>query len=155
MGDINFRAITWHGLLWQQKGNYIRSKTDQNSSIWNIFSYNYPKYEMTFLGYFKSTNSSYITKRNNAMMSKPKTCWVKKLVSKKEKGKLSSSKFFVPQVIFSLHLASLLSTHMCPFCGVNIILLRRKKDLLKLDIIIQESNMVTSFSKTNENYCTL
>ena len=56
--------------------------------------------KMTFLGYFKSTNSSYITKRNNAMMSKPKTCWVKKLVSKKEKGKLSSSKFFVPQVIF-------------------------------------------------------
>ena len=100
MGDINFRAITWHGLLWQQKGNYIRSKTDQNSSIWNIFSYNYPKYEMTFLGFFKTTNSSYITKRNNAMMSKPKTCWVKKLVSKKEKGKLSSSKFFVPQVIF-------------------------------------------------------
>ena len=71
--------------------------------------------KMTFLGYSSNTNLSCITKRNNAMMSKPKTCWVKKLVSKKEKGKLSSSNFFVPQVIFSLHLASLLSKHMRPF----------------------------------------
>ena len=57
--------------------------------------------KMAFLGYFKSTNSSCITKRNNAMMSKPKTCWVKKLVSKKEKRQIIIIKLFcVPQVIF-------------------------------------------------------
>ena len=85
--------------------------------------------KMAFLGYFKSTNSSYITKRNNAMMSKPKTCWVKKLVSKKEKGKLSSSNFFVPQVIFSLHLASLLSKHMRPFLWCKYVSVEMKKYL--------------------------
>ena len=129
MGDINFRAITWHGLLWQQKGNYIRSKTDKNGSIWNIFLTITQNTKMTFLGYSSNKSSSCITKRNNAMMSKPKTCWVKKLVSKKEKGKLSSSNFFVPQVIFSLHLASLLSKHMRPFLWCKYVSVEMKKYL--------------------------
>ena len=85
--------------------------------------------ETTFLSTFRSPSSSSITKRNNAMMSKPKTCWVKKLVSKKEKGKLSSSNFFVPQVIFSLHLASLLSKHMRPFLWCKYVSVEMKKYL--------------------------
>ena len=57
--------------------------------------------ETTFLSTFRSPSSSSITKRNNAMMSKPKTCWVKKLVSKKEKRQIIIIKLFcVPQVIF-------------------------------------------------------
>ena len=129
MGDINFRAITWHGLLWQQKGNYIRSKTDKNSSISNNLLIITQNTKITFSGYPSNTSSSCITKRNNAMMSKPKTCWVKKLVSKKEKGKLSSSNFFVPQVIFSLHLASLLSKHMRPFLWCKYVSVEMKKYL--------------------------
>ena len=84
--------------------------------------------DTTFLSSLRSPSLSSITKRNNAMMSKPKTCWVKKLVSKKEKkANYHHQTFLYRKSFFSLHLASLLSTHMCTFCGINIFW--RKKHL--------------------------
>ena len=130
MGDINFRAITWHGLLWQQKGNYISSNRQEQYKLIHFFLEFIYNYRDDYSLWFWNLNVTFITKRNNAMMSKPKPCWVKKLVSKKEKGKLSSSKFFVPQVIicFSyISCESFVCTDICvPFCGSTV----KKKDII-------------------------
>ena len=146
MGDINFRAITWHGLLWQQKGNYISSNRQEQHKLIYFFMIVFTIIKMTIFYAYKNLNLALITKRNNAMMSKPKTCWVKKLVSKKEKGKLSSSKFFVPQVIicFSyISCESFVYRHMCPFRGCNVKI---------KDIIIKLNRYLGSFTSGNLHF---
>ena len=88
MGDINFRAITWHGLLWQQKGNYICNQRQEWKKL-NFFTPYVLNHKCNTI--FHSRNYLdlvSLTKRNIAMMSKPKkTCWVKKAGGKLKRKK--------------------------------------------------------------------
>ena len=119
MGDINFRAITWHGLLWQQKGNYICNQRQEWQKIFFFTPYVPNHNSNTIFCSWNCLDLVSLTKRNIAMMSKPKkTCWVKKAGGKlkRKKGKLSSSKFLYRKSFYFLHIF-LCRIQMCVFCG--------------------------------------
>ena len=88
MGDINFRAITWHGLLWQQKGNYICNQRQEWQKIFFFTPYVLNHNSNTIFCSWNCLDLVSLTKRNIAMMSKPKkTCWVKKAGGKLKRKK--------------------------------------------------------------------
>ena len=137
MGDINFRAITWHGLLWQQKGNYICNQRQEwkKNNFFTPYVLNHNS--NTIFCSWNCLDLVSLTKRNIAMMSKPKkTCWVKKLVvSSKEKRQIIIIKVFIPQVIL------LLTYFLVSYTDVRFLWMScAVKDIIKLDIYILGNN---------------